>query len=163
MEPSALLCPKCQLISSEFILSKDFRDFSSISTARTTPVSWTCRQDDQGKHYRDILYHDMDGLHEASRKGCKICSFFLGLLNRFSVNGQFPILHGQFRITISETGGLELVPPSAWTWGDLTLGWQEVLPSEMDQRGTSRAGQMRKIARMCWQGQEYSRPETNST
>ena len=152
MEPSTSLCHKCQLISSEFILSRDFRDFKFFSSARTTATSWTCRRNEQGKRYREIIYHDIGGLQEASQKGCKICSYFLGLLGRFSVNGHFPGLQGQLRVAVSETGSLELVSPSEWTWGDFNLGWQEVLPSNVNQAITARDGQMRAIAgtRACY-------------
>jgi len=147
MDASTRLCKNCQLISSEFLLSRDFSNYQGFSLARTKAATWSCRQDEQGKRYREIVHHGIGELQEAtSGEGCKICAYLIGLLSRFSVNGYFPGVNGQFRIAISETGSMELVAPPECGWGDLRLGWQEVISSDASQCIIQvRDGQMRPI------------------
>ena len=141
-----MLCEKCQLITSEFVLSRDFRNFGGLSVARANATPWSCRRDEQGKRYRILMHHDLQGLEAAVKQGCKVCAFFRKLLNRFSVNGFLPILNGPMKVSLSETGSFELIPPSEPGWGDLNLAWEEVLPAVSAGAFVRLEGYMRPIA-----------------
>ena len=141
------LCQKCQLVNSEFLLSRDFDTDRRHDPSATSPqaAAWHCHQDEQGKRYRQLVHHDVHTLQESAKNGCKLCTYLIQPLDRFAVNGFFPIIQGQCRVSISETGSFELIPPPESPWGDTCLAWEEIGTS-VEESNQAREGRMRHVA-----------------